>query len=291
MILFSHIYNEEYLLPYWLNHHKKIFNHGVIIDNFSTDKSVDIIKSIVPDWEIHKGLKEFDSEMIDKKIMNFESKFESHSKVVLNTTEFLNIKNESTFNNLINVKNSAYFIKTALMVDVFPNENFSNLVIDKKYGLWPDSVNLLKAKQTVNFDIIYSPRDRLIHNYPNGAYSPGRHVSKLKSTYMDRDVAEIYWFAFSPWNKEFKKRKLQIQNTISDIDIERNFSFQHFKTESEIEEQYKYFLRYAHDVNKKLKLSKKIYYLYLNFNFLNIKNKLKNSIKKFLNKSSNFFRN
>ena len=64
MILFSHIYNEEYLLPYWLNHHKKIFNHGVIIDNFSTDKSVDIIKSIVPDWEIHKGLKEF--EKVDK---------------------------------------------------------------------------------------------------------------------------------------------------------------------------------------------------------------------------------
>jgi len=37
MILFSHIYNEEYLLPFWLKHHKKIFDHGVIIDNFSTD--------------------------------------------------------------------------------------------------------------------------------------------------------------------------------------------------------------------------------------------------------------
>ena len=32
--LFSHIYNEEYLLPFWLNHHKNIFDHGVIIDNF-----------------------------------------------------------------------------------------------------------------------------------------------------------------------------------------------------------------------------------------------------------------
>lgn len=27
-----HIYNEEYLLPFWLNHHKNIFDHGVIVN-------------------------------------------------------------------------------------------------------------------------------------------------------------------------------------------------------------------------------------------------------------------
>jgi hypothetical protein len=38
-----HIYNEEYLLPFWLNHHKNIFNHGIIIDN-----SINICKEICP---------------------------------------------------------------------------------------------------------------------------------------------------------------------------------------------------------------------------------------------------
>ncbi len=35
--LFSHIKNEEDLLPQWLNHHKHMFDHGVIIDFGSTD--------------------------------------------------------------------------------------------------------------------------------------------------------------------------------------------------------------------------------------------------------------
>jgi hypothetical protein len=28
----SHIFNEEYLLPFWLEHHRTIFDHGIIID-------------------------------------------------------------------------------------------------------------------------------------------------------------------------------------------------------------------------------------------------------------------
>lgn len=47
-----HIYNEEYLLPFWLNHHKNIFNHGIIIDYRSTDKSIEIYKQICPNWDI-----------------------------------------------------------------------------------------------------------------------------------------------------------------------------------------------------------------------------------------------
>jgi hypothetical protein len=291
MILFSHIYNEEYLLPFWLNHHKNIFDHGVIIDNFSTDNSIKIINSIVPDWEIHQGVKKFDSELMDNLIMEFESKFENQSKLVLNTTEFLNIKNKSKFYNLINVNNSAHFIKTALMIDPFPYKKVSNLVEDKNLGFWPENINLLKAKQRIDFDIIYSPRDRLIHNYTNGLYHPGRHVSDLKSIYMDKKIANIYWYAFSPWNQEFKKRKLQIQETISDRDIEKNFSFQHFKTNEEIEKQYSYLVKYAHEVNKKISVSKKLYYLYLNFNLQHLFNEMKNELKKFLKKTSSFFRN
>ncbi len=48
--IISHFYNEEYLLPWWLEHHKKYFNHGIMINYASTDNSVSIIKQICPDW-------------------------------------------------------------------------------------------------------------------------------------------------------------------------------------------------------------------------------------------------
>ncbi|MBJ3789276.1 glycosyltransferase family 2 protein, partial [Bacillus sp. OA1] len=42
--IISHFYNEEYLLPWWLMHHTKIFDHGILINRGSTDRSVEICK-------------------------------------------------------------------------------------------------------------------------------------------------------------------------------------------------------------------------------------------------------
>ena len=55
----THFYNEEYLLPWWLDHHKKYFDHGILIDYASTDKSVEIIKEICPTWTEVKSKNEF----------------------------------------------------------------------------------------------------------------------------------------------------------------------------------------------------------------------------------------
>ena len=44
LTVISGIYNEEYLLPFWLEHHRKIFDHGVIVDWHSTDRSLEIIR-------------------------------------------------------------------------------------------------------------------------------------------------------------------------------------------------------------------------------------------------------
>ena len=41
-------YNEEYLLPYWLKHHTRLFDHGILINWGSTDNSVEIIKRYAP---------------------------------------------------------------------------------------------------------------------------------------------------------------------------------------------------------------------------------------------------
>jgi hypothetical protein len=84
-----HFYNEEFLLPWWCKHHKQIFDHGIMIDYRSTDRSVDIIKKICPDWEIVTTKNEFfDSTPIDAEVMEIEKKLEGW-RIALNVTEFL----------------------------------------------------------------------------------------------------------------------------------------------------------------------------------------------------------
>ena len=82
--LVSHFYNEDYLMPWWLEHHKDMFDHGIMIDYSSTDNSVDIIKEICPHWEIRQsrnqffGAREIDAEVED--INQTETNDESKKK-------------------------------------------------------------------------------------------------------------------------------------------------------------------------------------------------------------------
>ena len=87
--LFSHFRNEEYLLPFWLRHHREIFDHGVLIDHRSTDNSCKIIRELVPDWEIvPTSLKNFDLLLNDSEIMTHENRHKGW-KICLTITEFL----------------------------------------------------------------------------------------------------------------------------------------------------------------------------------------------------------
>ena len=73
--IISHFYNEEYLLPFWLKHHSKMFDHGILIDYNSTDRSVDIIREICPTWEIIDSRNElFDAVLIDKEVEDIETR-------------------------------------------------------------------------------------------------------------------------------------------------------------------------------------------------------------------------
>ena len=70
--LLTNVYNEEYLLPFWLHHHKDMFDNIVIIDFRSTDKSMEICKRIVPNCKIITTKnKYFDAENIDKEFMDY----------------------------------------------------------------------------------------------------------------------------------------------------------------------------------------------------------------------------
>ena len=87
--IITHFYNEEYLLPWWLEHHKKYFDFGILIDYDSTDRSVEICKEICPTWQVVKSInKEFDAWQIDAEVMAYEKQFVGW-RIVLNVTEFI----------------------------------------------------------------------------------------------------------------------------------------------------------------------------------------------------------
>ena len=140
-LLISPFYNEEYLLPYWLKHHREIFDHGILIDYHSTDKSVAICKELVPDWEIVTSKNHsFGAIMCDFEVMQHEKRYPNAWKLVSNTTEFLVGKH---LNGVLNwLKTNDYIagiIPAAVMVDVDPNEYLSPdipLVKQKHFGFW-----------------------------------------------------------------------------------------------------------------------------------------------------------
>ena len=73
-IVLCHFFNEEHLLPWWLDHHKKIFDHGIMINYHSTDRSCEIIKEICPTWQIRPSRNEyFHPKDIDAEVMDIEA--------------------------------------------------------------------------------------------------------------------------------------------------------------------------------------------------------------------------
>ena len=71
--LISHVFNEEYLLPFWLTHHKQLFDEIIIVDYNSTDKSIEICKSICPNCIIKKTRNcNFEAEKVDNEIMDID---------------------------------------------------------------------------------------------------------------------------------------------------------------------------------------------------------------------------
>jgi hypothetical protein len=218
--IISHFYNEEYLLPWWLEHHKKIFDHGIMIDYHSTDESVNIIKRICPEWEIITSRnKNFEALEVDKEVMDIEQRVEGW-RIALNVTEFI----LGDFKLLKDFKEGEgdVLIPSIVMTDTPKNEmkplsNKLSLFEHRYHGVIPDT----KPK----FDI-RSSRRLGNYFYP---YSPGRHFATVNTTSFI-----ILWYGFSPFNEKSLSRKLQIQNNIPDSDKEVGFGYQHI---TNIEEQ------------------------------------------------------
>ncbi|MGF9814338.1 ATP synthase subunit B family protein [Bacillus toyonensis] len=216
-------------------HHTKLFDHGILINRGSTDRSVEICRLFAPHWEIRDSkVLEFDAVLVDQEVMNIEKEIMGW-KMVLNTTEFLCcVDKDAFFSSLATLGQNMYAIRTILMVDD-PTHGYTN----PRYG-----IPLVKQRY---HGIMLHPNPpapylggRFLHNFSYGNYTAGRHWS-FHPFIIYMYPAFVLKFFYSPWNKSMKNRKLQIGSTLSKHSIQHGLGTHHLVTLDELEKKYIHF--------------------------------------------------
>lgn len=232
-------YNEEFMLNHWLKHHKNIFDHGIVLDYKSTDSTLDLIKTIVPNWEVitAKNYQYFDAEINDKEIMECEEKLNGW-KICLNTTEFIVC---SDFREKVQKLDNTNYDMVRLFgyqindtVEEKLNKTFNNnkSIITQRYHGFPDPW-----------------RHRILHKKNHGHYYVGRHFDtpkNKKSPYV-KDYPDhipimhnmiLFWYRFAPFYPQLK-RKIQASPRIPERDKKLGYSWNHIDlNEKKIEERW-----------------------------------------------------
>ena len=252
----THFYNEEYLLPWWINHHKKLFDYGIMINYNSTDRSVEICKKLCPpNWKIVDTVNHyFDAKSNDAEVKMYENTVEGF-KMALTTTEFLLVPN--SLDHLANfmTSKSINYVGTVgvCMVDTSPDDmpTYDRSLIEQKHNGMikgyhnPDIKNCLQMAPN-SYDPYYIIYGRYFHNKPFGNYLDGRHY--LNNVGDDKIFLcpEIYIlkYKFAPWN-EFNIRRLyayvdKLKENNNNINIPPVDEMTYF---------YEHFLTTAHDLN------------------------------------------
>ena len=206
-----HFYNEEYLLPRWLEHHKKIFDFGVLIDYGSTDNSVAICKEICPNWQVMPTRNAyFDARACDLEIMFYERQIPG-CRIALTATEFL----VGDVNQLVNEDPKR-------QQHIIPGIRFTKWdplgTLDTNKPLWEQ----IKTGVSYHDDYI-AHQGRSFHNYKDIDYPTGRHFGP----YTTENVL-VFHYAHCIVGKEMIKRRMQIQHKVSPFDREKGIGNHHY---------------------------------------------------------------
>jgi hypothetical protein len=225
-VLISHFFNENFLLPYWLRHHRRLFDYGILIDYGSSDDSRDIIRDLAPDWEVVPARDPFFGALeTDRHVMDIEAEVEKRFgtgtwKMALNATEFLV---HPDLGGLLAEAGPAVKATGVAMVD-HPAQRHDPLTT-------PD---LFSQKW---FGRIDPQHQRLLHRQTTGRYAPGRHTWHDEGLTPQVEDLLLLWFGWCPID-HVKERKLQIQHRIPPHDRSRGFGWHHHMDNGLLEKRY-----------------------------------------------------
>ena len=251
----SHFYNEEYLLPWWLDHHKKYFDYGIMINHNSNDKSVDIIRDIVPQWRIvNTSLTNFNAYMTDFEVMSYERNIPGW-KIALNTTEFLvtSVDLNQIQKFIIDQGKMGATFSGYNLVDNEPNKEltYDKPLVKQAYWGFSDNLNIEPSKRLeMNLGTTFPSRNRFFHCNEVGMYHPGRHLSFHPDSQTRLTDVMIFHYCYSLWNEKTIHRKLGLKDRLDPEDIKRGWGAQHLKKIDELESCRNIALTYSDSLKK-----------------------------------------
>lgn len=226
--LISHFFNESYLLPWWLRHHRELFEHGVLIDYDSTDGSVDICRELVPHWTVVSSRnREFGALACDLEVMDAERGLRGW-KMALNTSEFLCVPDLSQLTSSLAARGErGVMVPAAIMVDDPAGRPALSTDVPLVQQV---STGYLEFEQPG----VSAQRARLLHDYPDGDYLIGRHGTHRAVGAMERLDAVVMWLQYAPATPEVRRRKLQIGGRIPSTDVSAGLGAQHLRAQDQM---------------------------------------------------------
>lgn len=215
-VVLTHIKNEAYMMKWWLMHHRDKFDHGIIVDYDSSDNIYELVKELVPTWEIRQSRnKNFDPIEVDREIFDIEGEVQKRYPrawmLTLTVSEFLI---GDTTNLPYKTTDICLPVRCDVMVDTLdtmhkePDPNIS-LVRQRTTGIPSPFNEQYRNEWRVPHADIWCRLMRGMHNH-NYNYmehmGPGRHTW---NPYPTNDF-RILWYGFSPYTERLINRKLVI---------------------------------------------------------------------------------
>lgn len=221
--LITHIFNEEFLLPYFIDHHKEMFDQVFVIDYNSTDKSRDILNDLAPHWRLlNSPTPSFDPIALDEYIMMLEQDLVG-PRIALTVTEFLlgdpSLAREQIIIpsvSAVNMKEDAPFISGKPFHEQRKFGIMGN--ISAASSLIPQNTNTSELLNTSFLGRRWTGRS--IHCFPI-TYETGRHFEVgVDSSFLIYRVSNCFV------NEQMFSRRLQIQDKL-DKNSEVEFKVHH----------------------------------------------------------------
>jgi len=256
--IITNVFNEEYLLPFWLDYHRRIFDHGIVIDYDSTDRSIAIIREMCPTWEIRRtenivdGKALFETYRIEDECRKVEESVTEGYKIYLNTTEWLVLNRPLKDILAFEEKDKCYCLNVYL--PLCEQDNFYPSSTTDFITHWKDKV--VKANYIRGYRFIFN-RDR-------GHYMLGRHFTYIPSDTPDGAYDRfsmnelgmcVFWCGYYPLNEDIWNRKLNVKKNM-DRNIEykpeenRNTARQHFYLLEDMKQECAEYMNHENHANK-----------------------------------------